>query len=133
MSLWEFFGIVRDSERMSNTNRRRKDDRRAELQRFSYWLESEYDVALEWEYSPRGMLGHHERALATVVARSTVLHRALDVRWEVSGEIIVDPRGLRELQAHMEILSRLMMDLQMERMFGVEECEYAILPPGPVK
>lgn len=113
---------------MSNVNRRRKDDRRAELHRFSRWLETEYLVSIDWEYSPRGMLGHSERVLATVVAVGVGEDGPAGVRWEVSGEVVVDGKGVKELQAHMELLSRLMMDLQIERMYGVAECVYALFP-----
>lgn len=114
---------------MSNVNRRRKDDRRAELQKYTQWLESEYMVSVEWEYTPRGMLGKCERALAICIATGVGEEGPANVRWEVSGEIIVDPSGVRELKAHMEVLSRLMMDLQIERMYGIHECEYALFAP----
>jgi hypothetical protein len=116
-----------------STNRRRKDDRRAELHRFTYWLETEYGVSIEWEYKVRGMLGESERAIATAVAVGVGDVPCLGYRWEVSGEILVDRIGMKELQAHMEILSRLMMDLQMERMYGIDECEYAIFSPAVEK
>ena len=114
-----------------STNRRRKDDRRAELQRFTHWLETEYSVTIDWEYSYRGALGEAERARAVCVCVGQDSLSLVGYRWEVSGEVIMDKVGMRELQAHMEILSRLMLDLQMERMYGIDECEYAVLLPAP--
>jgi hypothetical protein len=111
------------------TNRRRRDDRRAELHRFSHWIETEYDVTLDWHYTPRGMLGQNARVCATAIAVSGELWGMPATHWEVSGEIVTDTRGVKELQAHMELLSRLMMDLQIGRMYGVGECEYALSPP----
>lgn len=116
---------------MGNTNRRRRDDRRAELHTFTRWLETEYACSIEWEYTPRGMLGQSARALAIAIATRDELVYPDGVRWEVSGEIVMDTQGYKELKAHMEILARLMMDLQVERMYGVSECEYALSPPAP--
>lgn len=132
----ELWGMPTDRDKgatMSSTNRRRRDDRRAELQRFQYWLETEYEVMTDWSYSPRGMLGQHARAVATITAYSTDPEYALEGRWELSGEIVMDGKGTKELQAHMLLLSKLMLDLQLFRMYGTQECEYWLLSPPPVE
>lgn len=120
---------ILEGTEVSSINRRRRDDRRAELHRFQHWLETEYEVVTDWSYTPRGMLGQQARALATITAYSTNVEYSLEGCWEVSGEIIMDPKGIRELQAHMLLLSKLMLDLQLFRMYGTDECEYWRLRP----
>lgn len=112
-----------------STNRRRRDDRRAELHRFQHWIETEYGVSTDWSYTSRGMLGQSARALATITAFSLDPEFALEGRWEVSGEVVMDAKGTKELQAHMLVLSKLMLDLQMFRMYGTQECEHWQLSP----
>ena len=104
--------------------RRRVGDKHEAVEQFAREIETEYDVALSWEYSARPEISASPRALATCTAYPLAWSDLPMGRWFVSGEIITTAKGVGELKAHLKILSTLMMDLQMCRSYGVKECEY---------
>lgn len=109
--------------------RRRVGDREEAVNQFAREVEAEYDVVLSWEYSARGEMNGRPRALATATAYPLAWSELPLGRWAASGEIVQTSTGSRELKAHLELISRLMVDLQIARAYGVAECEHFIPLP----
>lgn len=105
---------------------RRLGDRHDQVERFSRQVEADYDVSLTWEYSPRGEQNGKARALATLKAEPLAWSDLPVGRWFVSLEIIQTSTGAREVSAHLLAVSKIMVDLQMARSYGVSECEHFV-------
>lgn len=109
--------------------RRRVGDRHDSVNQFVAEVEAEYDVAINWEYSARGEVNGRSRALATCKAFPLAWSELPVGAWAVSGEIISTTTGASELQAHLRLVSQLMIDLQMARAFGPAECLHFVPLP----
>jgi len=89
-------------------------------------IEAEYDVEIDWDYAPKGDIDGRARSRATANAIPLPWCTVQGGYWSVSGEVIETALGASELRAHLEILSRIRLDLQMTRTYGTRESLYWI-------
>jgi hypothetical protein len=109
-------------------SRKGKQAREDTIQQHLREIEGEYDVEIEWSYRQKGEIDGRNRSTVTATAIPLAWSWLPRGSWAVSGEVIQTALGASEMRAHLEVLCRLCLDLQMTRSFGVTESLYFIRP-----
>jgi hypothetical protein len=87
-------------------------------------IESEYDVEIEFDYAAKGDIDGRPRSRCTCLAIPLPWTSIQGGYWAATCEIIQTAHGASELRAHLEVLSRIRLDLQMSRSYGLRESLY---------
>lgn len=112
---------------MSRQVRRRREE---VVNQYSREVEAEYEVSIEFDYTPLGDHLGRSRARCTLVATPLPWCPVQGGFWAVTGEIISTANGSKELKSHLELISRARLDMQMARSYGLRECEHWVVTPA---
>jgi len=105
---------------------------RHELVRLTRWIEMEYLVELKWFYYPVQDIAGFPAALGTLWAVPLEGSSVPGKAYATSGTIISKRDSAAEERQHLDMMSRLMIDLQIAMTYGERESLYitSATPPA---